>query len=101
MWKKLLFAGFLLIGTFWVTADALFGLLPAGTRDVTVPDFCGRDFAAVESTGDFAFTVEYRYDENIPAGIILRQEPEPGNVRRVNRKHPECEVRLWVSLGRE
>ncbi len=101
MLKRLLFAALLLAGTFWVTADALFGISGNGVRDVTVPDFCGRDAATVDFGEDFEMTVEYRYDEKIPAGVVLRQDPAAGSVRRVNRSHPKCAVKLYVSMGRE
>lgn len=101
MWKRLLFAGLLLAGTLWVTADALFGVLRHGERDVVIPNYCGEDLESIEPGETIELTVEYRYDEETPAGIVMRQEPEPGSVRKVNGSHPKCAVKLYVSLGRE
>ena len=101
MWKRLLFAGILLIGTFLVTGDALFGVMRNRAKTVVIPDFCGENLETVEPGETVELTVEYRYDENIPAGIVMRQDPEPGSVRKVNESHPKCAVRLYVSLGRE
>lgn len=101
MWKRLLFAGLLLAGALWVTADALFGIVRDRAREIVIPEFCGKDLEAVEPGEDLGFTVEYRYDEKIPAGIVMRQEPEAGSVRKVNPSRPTYPVRLYVSLGKE
>ena len=101
MWKRLLFAGLLLAGTLWVTFDALFGISGSGARKIVIPDFCGKNLSAVEPAGELELTVEYRYAEDAPAGIVTRQEPEAGSVRKVNRRHPKCGVKLYVSFGRE
>lgn len=101
MWKRLLFAGLLLAGTLWVTSDALFGFSSSRAREIVIPDYCGEDLSAVEPGEEIELTVEYRYDETIPAGTVLRQEPEPGSVRKVNKRHPKCPVRLYVSMGPE
>ena len=101
MWKRLLFAGLLLAGTLWVTSDALFGVVRNRAKEIVIPDFCGEDLEALEPGEEIELTVEYRYDEEIPAGIVMRQEPEPGSVRKVNKRHPKCAVKLYVSLGKE
>ena len=101
MWKRLLFAGLLLIGTFWVTSDALFGVMKNHAREVEIPDFRGENLEEIEPGEEIELTVEYRYDETVPAGIVTRQEPEPGSIRKVNESHPKCAVKLTVSLGRE
>ena len=101
MWKRVLFAGLLLAGTLWVTADALFGIVSNRAREIVIPDFCGEDPEMIEPREDLEFTVEYRYDEKIPAGIVMRQDPTAGSVRKVTPRRPKCAVRLYVSLGKE
>ena len=101
MWKRLLFAGLLLVTAFWVTSDSLFGVMQNHAREIVIPEFCGKDLETVDPGEEIELTVEYRYDEEIPAGIVTRQEPEAGSVRKVNERHPKCAVKLYVSLGRE
>jgi beta-lactam-binding protein with PASTA domain len=68
-------------------------------REVTVPDLAGRSVNAASARLD-ALGLTLRVDDNqrvdakVPAGQILRQEPEPGT--RVRRARS---VRVWVSAG--
>ena len=101
MWKRLLFSVLLFAGSVWVTADALFGLTQAGGQTVTVPDLIGCRAEEAERYEWLDATVEYRYDKQTPAGIVMEQKPTPGSTRKLNERQKTCPITLTVSLGSE
>ena len=73
--------------------------LSLGPEKVTVPDVVGKDFelAKAELT-DAKLTVAKgptRYDDNLPAGVVVATEPKVGTVLK-----PGAKVTLVVSKGR-
>ena len=73
--------------------------LSLGPEKVSVPDVVGKDFelAKAELT-DAKLTVAKgpaRYDDNLPAGVVLATEPKVGTVLK-----PGAKVTLVVSKGR-
>jgi len=44
-------------------------------------------------------TIEYEYDDDTAKGVILAQDPKPGEKRRVLKGKQKCEMTLTVSLG--
>lgn len=100
MWKKLLFANLLLAAVLFVTADRLFGILPARGERIIVPDFQGAQEETLAADPRFSVSAEYRYDDS-PAGTILSQEPAPGAARKIGEGQARCQLRVVVSMGPE
>ena len=44
-------------------------------------------------------TIEYRYDDTHAKGVIVEQDPLPGEKRRVLKGKQKCDITLVVSLG--
>lgn len=65
-----------------------------------VPDFLGMEYAHVQNnreyTGIYLFYVTQEYDDTVPAGKIMKQEPEAGTVLKAGET-----IRLVVSKGPE
>ena len=47
----------------------------------------------------FSSSVTYAYDDNVPKGYIVSQDPVAGEVRKVLPGKQKCEIGLTVSLG--
>ena len=100
MGKKFCFAVLLLFAVSFTVADSLFGFLETDGGYVSVPDFCGQreqdmalpDWAELETS--------YRYDKDIPAGVVIEQKPTAGSELKIGKdKHRT--LTLTVSLGKE
>lgn len=99
-WRRAaLVALVLLLAVGWITADML--LMPREKPPITVeiPDFCGLSVEDIAPEEWLMVDVEYRYDENTPAGIVLAQTPVGGSRRRL--VDAACQVTVTVSLGQE
>lgn len=46
-------------------------------------------------------TLEYKYDDSVQKGVIIDQEPKPGEKRRVLKGKQRCEVTLTISGGQK
>ncbi|MDR2591128.1 MAG: Stk1 family PASTA domain-containing Ser/Thr kinase [Oscillospiraceae bacterium] len=105
-----------LIGIFgvvlFVIAITVFFIFPMlrdtmGTsdEDVTILDFVGLRFTDFENDVDlreiYQFFVEYANNEDVPEGIVFRQEPSAGDNRPAPVGIRRINVRLWVSTGDE
>lgn len=101
MWKRLLFSILFFGCAAFITADRLFGLTAEPPKTLTVPDLRGQ---RAETVGQYAWLeaeTQYRYDPEIPEGIVISQSPAGGSTRKISSRKPRCGVLLTVSLGRE
>lgn len=87
--------------TAWLTFSALF--LPPQENAVTleIPDLCNQPQALDTLDARFEVEIEYRYDAQAPAGVVLSQSPAAGSRRKLTPKNPRCKLSLCVSLGKE
>lgn len=97
--RAALVAAVLLLAVGWITVDIL--LMPRAKEPTTVeiPNFCGQDANSIKTEEWLDVDIEYRYDENTPAGIVFAQTPTGGSRRRLNDE--ACQVTVVVSLGQE
>ncbi len=100
MGKRFFFALLFFFAMSWTVSDSLFGFTVDYGRVVTVPDVCGQreselslpDWAEVETS--------YRYDTQIPAGVVISQSPQAGNEWKITQGIKRT-LTLTVSLGTE
>ena len=76
------------------------------SETITVPTFTGVQYseelqAWFEASDIYKVTVEYIYNDQSEAGMILEQDPQPNSKRRVLAGENYCEVTLKVSRGLE
>ena len=101
MWKRsALVALVLLLAMGWITVDILFKPLEKEPTTVEMPNLCGENINNVQVPEWLKVDIEYRYNENTPAGVVFTQTPTGGSRRRLVEGKP-CQVTLVVSLGRE
>jgi serine/threonine-protein kinase len=99
-WRRSALVAFvLLLAVGWITVDILFKPREKEPTTVTVPNFCGRDANSIQTEAWLDVDIEYRYDENTPAGVVFAQTPTGGSRRRLVSDKITCQV--TVSLGRE
>lgn len=99
-WKRAALAAFVLIlAVGWITADILFMPREKAAMTVEIPDLCGLSAENIKTEEWITVDIEYRYDQSIPAGIVLSQTPTAGSRRRLNGN--TCRVTVTVSLGQE
>lgn len=73
--------------------------------DITVEDFVGTTYTLdlddwFKNSEYYSVPeIEYEYNENIPKGTIISQDPDAGETRRVLKGKQKCDVKLTVSLG--
>jgi serine/threonine-protein kinase len=89
----------LLLAVGWITADILFRPLEKEPTTVEIPNLCGTNINNVNAPEWLDVDIEYRYDENTPAGVVFAQTPTGGSRRRLVNDKLTCQV--TVSLGRE
>jgi serine/threonine-protein kinase len=89
----------LLLAVGWITADILFRPLEKEPTTVEIPDLCGMNVGNINAPEWLDVDIEYRYDENTPAGVVFVQTPTGGSRRRLVSDKITCQV--TVSLGRE
>lgn len=86
----------------WIFLDTWFGFTDREeARRVTVPDFCGERYEALSFDTWQSVDTEFRYDPDVPAGIVMTQSPEAGSVRKLSTERSTCRITLTVSLGTE
>ena len=99
-WKRSALVAFvLLLALGWITVDVLFRPLEKAPTTVEVPDFCGTSVHNMQAPEWIDLAIEYRYDENTPAGVVFAQTPTGGSRRRLMSDKITCQI--TVSLGRE
>lgn len=89
----------LLLAVGWITADILFRPLEKEPTTVEIPNLCGTNVGNIKAPEWLDVDIEYRYDENTPAGVVFAQTPTGGSRRRLVSDKITCQV--TVSLGRE
>ncbi len=91
----------LILAVGWITVDML--LMPRKKEPATVeiPNLCGCSVNNIKTEKWLEVDIEYRYDENTPAGIVFSQTPTGGSRRRLAEDGEPCRVTAIVSLGRE
>ncbi len=94
-------AAVLILAVGWITIDTLLMPREKPPETVEIPNFCGLDANSIKADEWIDVNVEYRYDENTPAGIIFSQTPTGGSRRRLSEDGEPCLVTVIVSLGRE
>ena len=76
------------------------------SETITVPTFTGVIYSEdlqswFEASDIYKVTVEYTYNDENEAGMILDQDPQPNSKRRVLAGENYCEITLTVSRGLE
>lgn len=89
----------LLLAVGWITVDILFQPREKEPTTVEIPNLCGTNINTVNTPEWLDVDIEYRYDENTPAGVVFAQTPTGGSRRRLVSDKITCQV--TVSLGRE
>ena len=94
-------AAVLILAVGWITVDIL--LMPLEKEPITVeiPNFCGLFINNVKTEEWLDVDIEYRYDENTPAGVVFSQTPTAGSRRKLTKDGEPYQVTVVVSLGRE
>ena len=92
-------AAVLLLAVGWITADILLMPREKPPEVVEIPNLCGQDANNIKTEEWLDVDIEYRYDENTPAGVVFSQTPTGGSRRRLD--DGTCQVTVVVSLGRE
>lgn len=100
MGKKFCFALLFLFGILFITADSLFGFLRSDGVYVTVPNLCGQRESLLELPDWASLETAYRYDDQIPAGVVMEQTPEAGRQLKIGENQTRS-IKLTVSLGTE
>lgn len=99
-WRRAaLVAAVLLLAVGWITVDILLMPREKPPTTVEIPNFCGLAVKNLTREEWLDVDIEYRYDENTPAGIVFAQTPTGGSRRRLNDE--ACQVTVVVSLGQE
>jgi serine/threonine-protein kinase len=89
----------LLLAVGWITVDILFRPREKEPTTVEIPNLCGTNVGNINAPEWLDVDIEYRYDENTPAGVVFAQTPTGGSRRRLVSDKLTCQV--TVSLGRE
>ena len=100
MGKKFFFSILLLFALSFTVADSLFGFTAPERAYVTVPNFCGQRESLLELPDWAESETSYRYDTNIPAGIVISQSPAAGSHLKADKTNQRT-LTLVVSLGTE
>ena len=99
-WRRsAIVAAVLILAVGWITADILLMPRQKPPEVVEIPNLCGQDANNIKTEEWLDVDIEYRYDENTPAGVVFSQTPTGGSRRRLD--DGTCQVTVVVSLGRE
>lgn len=99
-WRRAaMVAAILILAVGWITIDILLMPRAKEPKTVEIPDFCGLSVENLTREEWLDVDIEYRYDENTPAGVVFSQTPTAGSRRRLHEG--TCQVTVVVSLGRE
>lgn len=99
-WRRAaMVAAILILAVGWITIDILLMPRAKEPKTVEIPDFCGLSVENLTGEEWLDVDIEYRYDENTPAGVVFSQTPTAGSRRRLHEG--TCQVTVVVSLGRE
>ncbi len=94
-----------IISAYYIWTEVLFNEERDKSFVVTVDNFIGTEYyIGLEeelAARNYNVVVDYVYDSEIPTGIIISQEPEAGERRRVETGRMSIELNLTVSRGSE
>ena len=93
-------AAVLILAVGWITVDTLFMPRQKQLPTVEIPNLCGLDVENLQTEEWLEVDIEYRYNENAPAGVVFSQTPTGGSHRRL-ANDGMCKVTVLVSLGGE
>jgi len=93
-------AAIMILAVGWITIDILLMPREKPPTTVEIPDFCGSSMENIQAEEWLDVDIEYRYDENTPAGVVFSQTPTGGSRRRLT-DGGVCQVTVLVSLGCE
>ena len=100
-WRRsAIVAAVLILAVGWITADVLFMPRKKQSPTVEIPNLCGLNVENLQTEEWLDVTVEYRFEENAPAGLVFAQTPIGGSYRRLTDEGT-CQVTVLVSLGQE
>lgn len=85
----------------WIALDTWLGFTQIRPRTVEIPNYCGEVADSLELAEWLDVRVEYRYDDEAPAGVVLSQTPRGGARRKLSDAESTCKLTLVVSLGKE
>ena len=71
-----------------------------GVVSVTVPDFVGTYYEKVGDENIYSVAVRYEHNEEVPAGVVIKQYPTAGLERKVIPGERTYELTLVVSRGK-
>jgi len=71
-----------------------------GVVRVTVPEFVGTYYEKSDDESIYSVSVRYEYNEDVPAGVVIKQYPTAGLERKVIPGRRTYELTLVVSRGR-
>ena len=94
-------AAVLILAVGWITADTLLRPREKLPPTIEIPNFCGALVGDIKAEEWLDVNIEYRYNENTPAGVVFTQPPPGGSRRRLSEGGEPCRVTVVVSLGRE
>ena len=94
-------AAVLILAVGWITIDILFMPRKKASPTVEIPNFCGISVDDIQTEDWLDISIEYCYDADTPAGVVLSQTPTGGSHRRMAEDGEPLRVTLVVSLGRE
>lgn len=86
----------------WILFDTLFAITEDdGGRSVQIPDFKGMRENELVLPPWLDVENEYRYDDTVPAGVVISQNPPAGSFRKISDAYPTCAMKIVVSLGQD
>lgn len=71
-----------------------------GVITVTVPDLVGTYYEKSDDESIYSVSVRYEHNEDVPAGVVIKQYPTAGLERKVIPNERTYELTLVVSRGR-
>ena len=101
LWMGAALATLLFVCAAWISFDVLFFPFGEDGQTVEIADYCGKEIDRLSFSEWIEVTTEYRYDKDVPSGVILSQSPIGGSRRKLTERHPTCALTLTVSLGEE
>ena len=85
----------------WLVFDSLFAPFATQGERVEIPDYLGMRSEVLSFPDWMEVKTVYRHDDEVPAGVVVSQEPAGGSLRKISPWNPTCRLTVTVSLGRE
>ncbi len=94
-----------IISAYYLWTEVLFNEDLNKTYILTVDNFVGSEYyigmEQALSVRDYAVTIDFVYDSDLPAGTVIEQEPRANEKRRVETGKNPCKLHLTISRGTE